>query len=180
MFRAKRDELVRALERQIGKQVSEDVLAAIDEERLAILPFATQCVDCKRRKEAGKKFLEGTGRGFRSGFRDVREGPGEEEEEVRKQGQILFSASWLPGLGATDPGRGKLRSVPFSHSLRIEHPHLAGGDFPKGGDDVFVFAFDQGPSSLEELFGALRSSQDELEAIRHLLQTIFNGDSRHA
>lgn len=136
MLGAKRDELVRALERQIGKQVSEDVLAAIDEqidigdrsvtvlgqeielgvldlkrqqvrqidgalahlaaglyglceecdaaideERLEVLPFATQCVDCKRRKEAGNKFIEETELGFRSGFRDVGEGPGEEEEE---------------------------------------------------------------------------------------------------
>lgn len=134
MLRSRREELLGVLEKQFGKQLGGDVLAAIDEqieigdrsvtilgqdvefgvlelkrrqvreidealarlkageygscedcgaeideERLEILPVATQCVDCKRRREAEKKQIEGTGRGFQSGFRDVREEYEEEE-----------------------------------------------------------------------------------------------------
>lgn len=61
--------------------VCEECGAAIDEERLAILPFALQCVDCKRVKEAEEKRVEATGRGFRAGFRDVREGNTEDDGE---------------------------------------------------------------------------------------------------
>ena len=50
---------------------------AIDEERLAILPFALTCVECKRRAEAEKRPFEESGSGFRSGFADVR---GEDDE----------------------------------------------------------------------------------------------------
>jgi DnaK suppressor protein len=133
MLRSRREEHLVALERQLGKQVSEDVLAAldeqieigdrsvtvlgqevelgvvelkrkelhqidgalarlragtyglceecgaeIDEERLEILPFAAQCVDCKRRRETEEKQIVG---GFRSGFRDLGEGIVEDEED---------------------------------------------------------------------------------------------------
>ncbi len=63
--------------------------------------------------------------------------------------------------------------------LRVKHPHFVRGNFPERSDDVLVFAFDQWPRSLEELFGALRPEQYELEAIRHISQAIFNSDSRH-
>jgi len=61
----------------------EDCDADIAEERLSILPFATRCVDCERRREVEERRVETTGRGFRSGFRDIREGSdtGEEGEE---------------------------------------------------------------------------------------------------
>jgi DnaK suppressor protein len=63
--------------------VCEDCDADIAEERLAILPFAIRCVDCERRRELEERRVEATGRGFRSGFRDVREGAdnGDESEE---------------------------------------------------------------------------------------------------
>jgi DnaK suppressor protein len=51
----------------------EDCDAEIEEERLEVLPFASLCVDCKRRREASERAVEATGRGFRSGFRDLRE-----------------------------------------------------------------------------------------------------------
>ncbi|MGH7806021.1 MAG: TraR/DksA family transcriptional regulator [Candidatus Binatia bacterium] len=53
---------------------------AIDEERLAILPFALTCVDCKRRLEAEKRPFEEPGSGFRSGFGDVRDDDDREDE----------------------------------------------------------------------------------------------------
>jgi RNA polymerase-binding transcription factor len=56
----------------------EDCDAEIAEERLEILPFATRCVECERRREIDEKRVEATGRGFRAGFRDVRE----EAEEI--------------------------------------------------------------------------------------------------
>lgn len=59
----------------------EDCEAPIEDQRLEILPFATLCVECKRRRELDDRVLETTGRGFRAGFRDVREGSGEEEGE---------------------------------------------------------------------------------------------------
>ena len=45
----------------------------IDEERLAIMPAALTCVDCKRRLETEKRPFEEPGSGFRSGFGDVRD-----------------------------------------------------------------------------------------------------------
>jgi len=57
----------------------EDCDAEIAEERLEILPFATRCVECERRKEVEAKRIEATGRGFRAGFRDIREATDEEE-----------------------------------------------------------------------------------------------------
>jgi len=51
----------------------EDCDVEIAEERLEILPFATRCVECERRREVEEKRVETTGRGFRAGFRDVRE-----------------------------------------------------------------------------------------------------------
>ncbi|MGH7858926.1 MAG: TraR/DksA family transcriptional regulator [Candidatus Binatia bacterium] len=55
--------------------------AEIEEERLEILPFATLCVDCKRREEVETRRVETTGRGFRAGFRDVREAASEGDDE---------------------------------------------------------------------------------------------------
>jgi DnaK suppressor protein len=60
--------------------VCEDCEAQIAEERLEIQPFATRCVDCERRRELEEKRIENTGRGFRSGFRDIREGSEEPED----------------------------------------------------------------------------------------------------
>ena len=57
----------------------EDCDAEIAEERLEILPFATRCVECERRREVEAKRIETTGRGFRAGFRDIREATDEEE-----------------------------------------------------------------------------------------------------
>ena len=51
----------------------EDCDADIAEERLEALPFATRCVDCERKREVEAKRVEDTGRGFRAGFRDVRD-----------------------------------------------------------------------------------------------------------
>jgi len=51
----------------------EDCEVEIAEERLDILPFATRCVECERKREVEERPIETTGRGFRSGFRDVRE-----------------------------------------------------------------------------------------------------------
>jgi DnaK suppressor protein len=65
----------------------EDCDAEIAEERLEIVTFATRCVDCERKREVEAKRVEDTGRGFRAGFRDVRddtegsEGPGEGSED---------------------------------------------------------------------------------------------------
>ena len=52
----------------------------IDVARLEILPFAATCVDCKRRREAEERRFETTGRGFRAGFRDIREGGRDEDD----------------------------------------------------------------------------------------------------
>jgi DnaK suppressor protein len=57
----------------------EDCESEIAEERLEIRPFATRCVDCERKREVEERRVEDTGRGFRAGFRDVRDD--EEEEE---------------------------------------------------------------------------------------------------
>ena len=51
----------------------EDCDAEIAEERLEILLFATRCVECERKREVEAKRVEDTGRGFRAGFRDVRD-----------------------------------------------------------------------------------------------------------
>jgi DnaK suppressor protein len=61
--------------------VCEDCGAEIAEERLEILPFATRCVECERKREVEAKRVEDTGRGFRAGFRDVR-GDAEEADEL--------------------------------------------------------------------------------------------------
>jgi DnaK suppressor protein len=61
--------------------VCEDCGAEIAEERLEILPFATRCVECERKREVEAKRVEDTGRGFRAGFRDVR-GDVEDAEEL--------------------------------------------------------------------------------------------------
>ena len=58
----------------------EDCDAEIAEERLSILPFATRCVDCERKHEVEERRVETTGRGFRSGFRDIRESGDDGEE----------------------------------------------------------------------------------------------------
>ena len=60
--------------------VCEDCEVEIAEERLEIQPFATRCVDCERRRELEGKRIEATGRGFRSGFRDIREGSEEPDD----------------------------------------------------------------------------------------------------
>jgi DnaK suppressor protein len=52
----------------------------IDEERLVILPAALTCIDCKRRLEAEKRPFEEAGAGFRSGFGDVGDDDGHEDE----------------------------------------------------------------------------------------------------
>jgi DnaK suppressor protein len=61
----------------------EDCDTDIAEERLAIMPFATRCVECERKHEVEERRVEATGRGFRSGFRDIRKGTdnGDESEE---------------------------------------------------------------------------------------------------
>jgi len=59
----------------------EDCGTDIAEERLEILPFATRCVECERKREVEAKRVEDTGRGFRAGFRDVR-GESDDTEEV--------------------------------------------------------------------------------------------------
>jgi DnaK suppressor protein len=57
-----------------------DCDAEIAEERLEVVPFASRCVDCERRSEVEEKRIEATGRGFRAGFRDIRERPEENED----------------------------------------------------------------------------------------------------
>lgn len=61
--------------------ICEDCGTEIDEKRLAVLPFATQCVDCKRRKETAEEGVGAVSRGFQTGFGDLRESWKEEEEE---------------------------------------------------------------------------------------------------
>jgi DnaK suppressor protein len=63
-----------------GYGVCEDCDAEIAEERLEIVPFATRCVECERRREVEEKRIEATGRGFRAGFRDIREKPEESDD----------------------------------------------------------------------------------------------------
>jgi DnaK suppressor protein len=63
-----------------GYGLCEDCDAEIAEERLEVVPFATRCVDCERRRELEEKRIEATGRGFRAGFRDIREKPEESED----------------------------------------------------------------------------------------------------
>jgi len=63
-----------------GYGLCEDCDAEIAEERLEIVPFATRCVECERRREVEEKRIEATGRGFRAGFRDIREKPEESED----------------------------------------------------------------------------------------------------
>ena len=60
--------------------VCEECGSEIGEERLEILPFATRCVECEHRREVDEKRIEATGRGFRSGFRDIRETDDEPED----------------------------------------------------------------------------------------------------
>jgi len=60
--------------------VCEDCEAPIAEERLEIQLFATRCVECERRRELEERPIETTGRGFRSGFRDIRESSDEPED----------------------------------------------------------------------------------------------------
>lgn len=59
----------------------EECATEIDEHRLEIVPFAALCVECKQKSEALATRLEPTGRGFRAGFRDVREERTEPEED---------------------------------------------------------------------------------------------------
>lgn len=73
------DEALARLE-EGGYGVCEDCEGEIGEERLAVLPFAARCVECERRREVEeRRSLETTGRGFRAGFRDVRD---ESEDEL--------------------------------------------------------------------------------------------------
>jgi RNA polymerase-binding transcription factor len=72
------DVLARVEEGSYGS--CEDCGVEIAEERLEILPFTTRCVECERRREIEEKRVEVTGRGFRAGFRDVREGAEEIDE----------------------------------------------------------------------------------------------------
>jgi DnaK suppressor protein len=58
----------------------EDCDAEIAEERLEIVPLATRCVECERRREFEEKRIEETGGGFRAGFRDIREKSEEGED----------------------------------------------------------------------------------------------------
>jgi len=60
--------------------ICEGCEAEIDEERLRIIPLATRCVECERKRELQeKKQSEAAGMGFRSEFRDLAEGSEEEE-----------------------------------------------------------------------------------------------------
>ncbi len=74
------DALARLAEGSYG--VCDECEADIGEERLEILPFAARCVDCEHKREVEeRRVLETTGRGFRSGFRDVRDDSEEPTEE---------------------------------------------------------------------------------------------------
>ena len=59
--------------------ICEGCEAEIDEERLRIIPLATRCVECERKRELQEKQSEAAGMGFRSEFRDLAEGSEEEE-----------------------------------------------------------------------------------------------------
>src|SRR5208282_5753568 len=56
---------------------------------------------------------------------------------------------------------------------------LAGGDFAQRRDYFFVVRFHQWPRALEQLFGAPRRAEHELEAVGDVCQAIFNGNSCH-
>ena len=66
--------------------VCEECGSEIAEERLEILPFATRCVECEHRREVEDKRVEATGRGFRSGFRDIRETDEEPDDPEESEG----------------------------------------------------------------------------------------------
>jgi len=66
--------------------VCEGCGSELAEERLEILPFATRCVECEHRREVEDKRVEATGRGFRSGFRDIRETEDEPEDPEDSEG----------------------------------------------------------------------------------------------
>lgn len=74
------DDALRRLDQDVYG-TCEDCDLEIAEERLEAVPFATRCVDCERRRELSDKRVEATGRGFRSGFRDVREGSEDDDGE---------------------------------------------------------------------------------------------------
>jgi DnaK suppressor protein len=73
------DEVLARLEDE-AYGICEECGAEIAEERLEIHSFATRCVECERRRELEEKRIEATGRGFRSGFRDIREASEEPED----------------------------------------------------------------------------------------------------
>ena len=61
----------------------------------------------------------------------------------------------------------------------LDQRNFAGGNFTQGRDDFLVIGFDQRTRTLEELLGAPRSSQHQLETIRNDFEAIFHSDSRH-
>src|SRR5208282_2642617 len=56
---------------------------------------------------------------------------------------------------------------------------LAGGDFAQRRDYFFIVRFHQWPRALEQLFGAPRRAEHQLEAVGSVFQAILNGDSCH-
>jgi len=57
--------------------------------------------------------------------------------------------------------------------------NLAGGDFTQSGHAGLVARFDLGGVTLAQHASAVGGSQHQLEAVRDLLQAIFNGDAGH-
>jgi hypothetical protein len=61
----------------------------------------------------------------------------------------------------------------------FDQSDFGGGYLAQGGDDFLVIGFDQGTRPLEELLGAPRRTQYQLETIRNDLEAIFHSNSRH-
>ena len=64
-------------------------------------------------------------------------------------------------------------------TTKAKRPGKAGGDFAQRRYYFFVVRFHQWPRALEQLFGAPRRTEHELEAVGNVLQAIFNGNSCH-
>ena len=63
--------------------------------------------------------------------------------------------------------------------LQEIYADLAFGDFTKGDDGGLVLRIDHGLMSLRELTRAISGNQNHLEAVRDLLEAVFNGNAGH-
>src|SRR5262249_2906458 len=69
---------------------------------------------------------------------------------------------------------------PHYRLFLVDRRDLLRGHLAQRRDDFLVVRLDQRPRPFEQLLGASRRQQHELESARNLLQTIFHGHSGHA